>query len=148
MLSLGIVGHAQDKFTSETERIARHIIRNQIVEYDPEYVVSGRCPKGGIDIWAEEIAKELDVATLIFPPKVNRWDGPGGYKERNLKIAESTLVLCIVIAHVLLPQGVRDWGNGICYHCRDRNPPHVKSGGCWTAWKCKDRKWIIIDKVS
>lgn len=31
-----------------------------------------------------------------------------------------------------------------CYHCGDRNPPHVKSGGCWTAWKCKEREWIFI----
>jgi len=50
-------------------------------------LVSGACPKGGVDIWAEEVADKLGVPKEIYPPKVNKWEG--GYKQRNIQIAES-----------------------------------------------------------
>lgn len=142
---LGIVGHAQEKFTPETETYARRIIEHLINTYRPIKVVSGRSPKGGVDIYAEQIAKSFGFPTQIFAPTRRAWDGPGGYKQRNLQIAhESTLTVCVVIEHSLLPKGVRDWGNGQCYHCENRIPRHVKSGGCWTAWRCKMGAWYII----
>lgn len=147
-MNLGIVGHAQEKFTKETEAIARQIIKDEINLLQPDLIVSGHCPQGGVDIYAEEIAAELNIPKEIFAPTVNRWDGIGGFKERNIKIARtSSLVLCVVIHPSLLPPGVRDWGNGICYHCKDKNPKHIKSGGCWTAWRCNDRKWAIIESI-
>lgn len=141
--SLGIVGHAQEKFTPETEALARAAIREEIAAFGPGAIVSGRSPMGGVDIYAEEIAMELGLPTIIHAPKVKRWDGEGGYKERNLAIArDSDLVLVVVVAQ-LPPRfgGMRFAG---CYHCRDRNPRHIKSGGCWTAWKAQERKWRII----
>lgn len=49
-------------------------------------IVSGRSPKGGVDIMAAEAATALDMELLEFPPKNNRWR-PEGYEERNLLIA-------------------------------------------------------------
>lgn len=146
-MNLGIVGHAQNKFTIETECAARRLIEDEIDLLKPSAIVSGHCPMGGVDIYAEEIADKLGIEKIIFAPKVHRWDGPGGFKERNLKISRvSTLVLCVVIHPSLLPATGKDWGNGYCYHCKERNPEHVKSGGCWTAWKCSQHKWVIINK--
>lgn len=56
---IGIVGHAEDKFTPET--------------------------KGGIDIWAEEVATRLGRQTIIYPPKNLYWQTE--YRPRNIKIA-------------------------------------------------------------
>ena len=142
---LGIVGHAQEKFTPLTEAEARAIIRLEIVYYRPTLIVSGHSPMGGVDIYAEEIAEQAQIPTLIHAPAVNRWEGPGGFKERNLAIAhDSDVVLVVVIRPEMLPPGVKDWGSGFCYHCRGRVPEHVKSGGCWTAWQAPTRMWRII----
>jgi len=46
-------------------------------------LVSGHCPKGGVDIWAEEIADELGIKKEIYPAEVNRWvDWTGTQCER------------------------------------------------------------------
>jgi hypothetical protein len=99
---------------------------------------------GGVDIYAEEIAAELKIPALIHAPKVNAWGVPGGYKDRNLRIArDSDKVLVVVVRD--LPSGFRGRRFVGCYHCGDRNPEHVKSGGCWTAWKARgERKWRIV----
>ena len=143
-MKLGIVGHGQEKFTPETELKARRAIGGAILRYWPTYVVSGHSPMGGVDLYAEEEAYRREFPTIIHAPIVHQWDGPGGFRDRNLKIAaESDLILVVVVRE--LPhdfQGMRFEGE--CYHCRGRVPPHVKSGGCWTAWKAKEREWVII----
>jgi hypothetical protein len=144
-VNLGIVGHAAEKFTPETARRAKLAIIAALAQYSPKVVVSGRSPMGGIDVWAEDAARACGIKTLIFPPKVVEWDPPGeyGYKARNLDIAKhSDLVVCVVVA--TLPPAFEGMAFGDCYHCKGRTPPHVKSGGCWTAWKAKARKWIIL----
>ncbi len=139
---LGIVGHAQEKFTERTERLARQFIEEEVDHFRPTHVCSGHSPMGGVDIYAEEIAAKIGIPMIIHAPQVNLWGAPGGFKERNLAIArDSDLVVCFVVEPNALPPG---WGRGGCYHCWDRNPPHVKSGGCWTAWKARERKWRII----
>lgn len=141
-MNLGIVGHARDKFTPTTEAIARRVIRDLIAEYEPDKVVSGHCPIGGVDIWAEEEADALGVEKLIFPPKTNNW--LDGFKPRNIQIYEnSDVCACVVVS--TLPGGYRGRVFEDCYHCKGRNPPHVKSGGCWTTWRCKGRVWRIIE---
>lgn len=143
-MKLGIVGHAEDKFTSGTERRARAAIREAINDFGATVIVSGRSPLGGVDVWAEEEAAALNLHTEIFPPTVMEWEARGGFKERNLKIAEaSDLVLCIVVRE--LPPMYEGMTFPLCYHCKGRNPEHVKSGGCWTAWKAKARAWVIIE---
>lgn len=142
-MKLGIVGHAVEKFTPETEAKAKQVIDEAIAKYKPDHIISGRSPMGGIDIWAEEAALKHGIIPEIYPPKVAQWGAPGGYKDRNLKIAEqSDLVLCIVIKE--LPEHFDGMKFKSCYHCKGRNPDHVKSGGCWTAWKCKNQEWEII----
>ena len=37
-------------------------------------LISGHSPKGGVDIWAENIAEELGIKTEIYAPEVNQWE--------------------------------------------------------------------------
>lgn len=53
-------------------------------------LISGACPWGGVDIWAEIIADLYDIPKIIFTPKEKNWKH---YSERNLKIAEECNVL-------------------------------------------------------
>lgn len=123
---IGIVGSEAVKFTTGTEALARALIRD-LLSSPHSVLCSGHCHLGGVDIFAEEIAQELGRETIIYPPKNLSWSL--GYRPRNLQIAAtSDIVHCITLER--LPesyQGMRFEG---CYHCRDRRPPHVKSGGC------------------
>ena len=147
LVKLGIVGHAQEKFTFGTELKARQEIEKAIKHHNPEVVISGRSPMGGVDIYAEEIAAKLGVPTKIYQPEIHKWDGSYagkiGFKQRNLQIAEHSDVVLVVVLKTLHPSYKGMKFNG-CYHCGTRNPEHVKSGGCWTAWKCRKQEWIII----
>jgi len=136
-MNVGIVGHEEKKFNKTTETSAKEIIRNLLHEGDT--VVSGGCHLGGIDIWAEEIADELNLEKIIHLPKTRRWSG--GYKERNLAIAkDSDIVYCIVVEQY--PENYEGMRFDYCYHCHTSN--HIKSGGCWTAKKAKRARWFII----
>lgn len=144
---LGIVGHAADKFTPQTCELARYEIERYLIKSKPDKLVSGGCHLGGVDVWAIKIATELGIPTEEYLPENLRWT-PNGYKERNLRIARSNRVLCVVVRDY--PPEFKgqkfdyDGCTSGCYHCLNRNFKHVKSGGCWTAWKCKEREWIII----
>jgi len=142
-MKLGIVGHAAGKFTPATQIIAKDAIRVLVDSLTPTLIVSGRSPMGGVDLWAEDAAAEFKIPTLIHEPKVWSWGAPGGFKERNLAIArDSDLVLCVVVEK--LPPDFAGFVTKGCYHCGDRNPPHVKSGGCWTTWKAPRKAWAIV----
>lgn len=139
---LGVVGHAAEKFTARTEALARQAIREVVVDLASR-IVSGHCHMGGVDIWAEEIADELGIPKSIHAPASLSWGAPGGFKDRNLRIArESDAVLVVVVKE--LPPSYNGMRFEDCYHCKGRNPPHVKSGGCWTAWQAGKRLWKII----
>ena len=137
-MRVGIVGHEAAKFTPETEEAAREIIR--FLLRDPYTIlVSGHCPLGGIDIWAEEEAQALDREMVIFPPKCNSWEG--GYKPRNEAIAEtSDVVNCIVVSSY--PPGYKGMQFDRCYHCHTND--HIKSGGCWTAKRARKSEWFVL----
>lgn len=95
-------------------------------KFDPTklILVSGGCPKGGVDIWAEIVADVLGVEKEIYLPEVNQWpDGVEivyetprgnlektlkGYMSRNMEIAKACDVL----------------------YCID--PKSRRSGGRWT----------------
>jgi hypothetical protein len=142
---LGVVGHAAEKFTPVSEALAKDAIRKVVKETRATRLSSGHSPMGGVDIWSEEIAAEMGLEMSIHAPTVNRWDGPGGFKDRNLAIAkESDITLVVVVQD--FPPNFKGKRFPDCYHCKDRNPPHIKSGGCWTAWRCKKRIWRIIDR--
>ena len=147
MLYLGIVGHEAAKFTPEGEAQARTIIDLLLTSnvLHPITVVSGHCPLGGIDIWAEEEAARLGVPRLIYPPRTNSWSS--GYKPRNIQIAaRSDIVHNIVVDR--LPDTYRGMRFTSCYHCDTTT--HVKSGGCWTAKHAqklgKAAKWHIVNQ--
>ncbi len=94
-----------------------HYVMNRYLDDSGPYIfVSGACPKGGVDIIAEEVADELGLEKEIYPPDILAWTGSGqkwGYKERNLIIAAvSDIVINI-------------------------DPPGVKSGGEWTRLAAK-----------
>lgn len=132
---VGIVGHAADKFIPQTKELAFQIIHDLLLP--PNVVlVSGHCHLGGIDIWAESIARSLKRDMIIYPPKDRSWST--GYKPRNLLIANrSDIVHCIVAKEY--PPNYSGMRFNRCYHCGTSD--HVKSGGCWTALKCRRRVW-------
>lgn len=143
----GVIGHAADKFTSVTERVAKRVIRE--ILKDAEVLVSGGCHLGGVDIWAEEIARELGCydSDYIFLPEELQWV-PRGYRARNLKIARASEEVHVVVVrdYPLHYTGMRF---KYCYHCNSAD--HVKSGGCWTAWKATElygtpSYWHIINE--
>lgn len=143
---LGIVGAEAAKFTTLTEAKAKDKIRQWIETYKPTLIVSGHCHLGGVDIWAEEIAAEYEVPTLIFPPFQFNWSQ--GYKPRNLKIAEnSDFLICVVVKEY--PPNYKGMRFSHCYHCLKNSqgdwPTHVKSGGCWTMWKAPHATLEIIE---
>lgn len=132
LFHLGIVGHAADKFTPETEALARRAIRDLIVETRADLVVSGGCHLGGIDQWAVEEARALGVPYVEHKPEKLTWrpkDGSKGFEARNLEIAKDS-DLCVSVVVKKLPPGYDGPRFDLCYHCKTTT--HVKSGGCWT----------------
>lgn len=120
-------------------------------------LVSGHCPKGGVDIWAEEIADIIGIKKLIFEPEINRWEDKTvvginlinlrnevfseqetelmGYKSRNKLIAKTCDILyCIVPeSNKYKTYYYHDLsGNYLeeCRHCKLQG--HPTNGGCWT----------------
>ena len=131
-MKVGIVGHEAAKFIPYTEQMARELIR-QLLEPEGSVLVSGHCHLGGIDIWAEEVADFLGRPKEIFAPATYAW--AGGYKPRNIKIAETADIVHNIVVAEYPPQydGMRF---EYCYHCKTNQ--HIKSGGCWTAKKAKE----------
>lgn len=130
---IGIVGHEEAKFTPSAKAVAQEYIRNLILSR-PCVVVSGHCHLGGIDIWAEETARDLGMEAKIFPPKNQAW--ATGYRPRNLLIAwHSHRIVSIVVTQ--LPKDYQGRKFTYCYHCGTDS--HVKSGGCWTVKKAREQ---------
>lgn len=129
---VGIVGSEGAKFTPETEAAARSEITRLLSRPGVTAVCSGGCHLGGVDIFAEEEAAKLGLEAVVFKPKRLTWSG--GYKERNLQIADaSDEVHCITVK--TLPAGYRGMRFRLCYHCGAAD--HIKSGGCWTVKMAK-----------
>lgn len=145
-MRIAIVGSGADKFTPETEREAKAIIRF-LLKYPGAVLVSGHSPLGGIDIWAEEIAKELGRRAHIFEPLVQQWNPSDsiGYKARNLAIAQDCDEIHVIIP-ATYPETYTDRRFKLCYHCKTSD--HIKSGGCWTAKQAeklgKKAVWHVV----
>ena len=151
-MKIAIVGHEAAKFTLEMAQKANDIIAGLIGHLmDPDdFVVSGHCHLGGIDIWAEEMATQLGIGKMIFPPAKLEWSG--GYRERNIQIAKA----CDVIHNIVVAEYPPNYKGMVfkgCYHCVKRpnrsHGEHIKSGGCWTAWLAHEKfgkpaYWHII----
>jgi len=149
MKYIGIVGNSGSKITDVGEIRAKEYILRLLMELHEKYgditVVSGGCPYGGIDDYAEAIAEQLGLPpSKIFKPIAYCWNAPGGYRERNIKIAEqSDEMHVIVVSH--LPHNNKE--SNYCYHCDCKG--HVPSGGCWTGNHAKKLgkpvEWHVID---
>lgn len=115
----------------EVEKVTKNIIKSE--EYiktvfwnpynrcgDAITLISGGCPKGGVDIWAEIVADTLGINKDIKYPEVNQWEDSveyddsrinppeykKGYKSRNIEMAEACDVL-----YCIDPKG-RKWSGG------------------------------------
>ena len=125
--TIGVVGAERSKFTANQVFVVRRLIADLIRGYDR--VVSGACHLGGVDLWAVRVAREKGLSVTEYPPETRDW---AGYKARNLLIArDADHVVCIVVSR--LPLGFKGLTHRLCYHCGIDD--HVKSGGCWTAWR-------------
>jgi hypothetical protein len=147
MMALGIVGHAADKFTPHDADRARAAIRQLILRHNPQWVISGRSPLGGVDVWAIEEARRLGFKTFEFAPRVNSWGAPGGYRDRNLQIAKKCDHVAVIVLRHLKASSPKGFVFPACYHCEGQSDypgPHVKSGGCWTARRAQSREWVIL----
>ena len=127
---VGIVGHEEKKFCADTKELALDIMRS--VLSDGDILVSGGCHLGGIDVWAEEVADEMGIEKIIFYPKTRTW--AGGYRERNLQIAQRSDILHNIVVAEYPPLYV-GMTFDYCYHCDATD--HIKSGGCWTLKKAR-----------
>lgn len=184
-MKIAVVGPQEDRWTEEQKEMAkrwiRHLLKCYLNGYKPiimkegeslypspcgfgigekvelpVIMISGHCPKGGVDIWAEEIADRLGIQKEIYPAEANQWEDKitevydslvpisrrvveKGYRSRNIQIAEACDVLyCIVpkTANVDEERGdlkeyysTTDKKRG-CIHCKILG--HPTNGGCWT----------------
>jgi hypothetical protein len=150
----GLVG-----YTFEEQKQGDYIGLTHKYNFGDTILVSGHCPKGGVDIWAEEIADKLGIKKEIYPAtakqwndqlanifcdKVHGWEEVGytatlrldGYKSRNIKIAKACDVLyCVVpktfdsVSFGSIPYGMLN-KTTYCNHCKVWE--HPTNGGCWT----------------
>lgn len=113
-MKIAIVGSSKATFNQAEEEIRKIIAVNK-----PCVIISGNAD--GIDSIADRIAGEMDVKTIIYPPKTKNWKG---YKERNSLIA----LRCDKLYNLVLKKEPKDMGS--CYHHKVHT--HYRSGGCWT----------------
>jgi hypothetical protein len=191
VVKIAIVGPHQDKWNNlgnytllQAENIVKaevykifqsHAIKTKreyseyCIEYEYDYsniiFVSGHCPKGGVDIWAESIADSLCIKKEIFTPEVNQWEDKMvvedkgtfddnckmftahramGYKSRNIKIAETCDILYCIVPFARDSISVNQTH---CTYCEEYG--HWKNGGCWTKRTAKklgkETHLIVID---
>lgn len=135
-IGIGIIGHAEDKFTDASKKEAIGYI-NHILDSFPSngVLISGHCPLGGIDIWAEELAIKKSIPIDIKSPKQFKWDAEYGFKQRNIDIARESKSLWVILVDTY-PLSYIGKKFSSCYHCKTNT--HVKSGACWTAKVAKE----------
>lgn len=162
---IGIVGMST-KLPSEMKTPFKNAIEEQLKGLHKELgkrmiVISGGAR--GVDQFAIEIAKTLNIPYLEFKPANQQWDD--GYKARNNLIAlHAHRMINFVLKHgvylkcpapIIQPDGKKvfkqkkEWTpvefDEDCVHCvnnkdykHDSKVNHQKSGGCYTAWAAKE----------
>jgi hypothetical protein len=134
---------------------------------NPTVVLNGyfECPlcheikarrKGGVDIYSELVADLLNIPKEIKIPKQNWWDGPYGFKARNIDIATVSEVMYVIVVNCYALDYVKKEydSDEYCFHCHksiNDEGGHIKSGGCWTGKYFQSvhgtkANWIIIDQ--
>jgi hypothetical protein len=84
---------------------AGRIIARELEHRLPDEIVSGGAD--GVDSLAVLYAVRYDVPYREFIPTLRRWSGPGGFQERNLKIATVCTRLLRISCH-----GSTTYGSG------------------------------------
>lgn len=90
-MKLVIVGSMGKAWTLGERGVVRDLIRNVIEKYRTddqieEFVIgSGESPSGGVDMWVHEIADDMGLPFVAFPPKFRGWPA---YRERDQKMAD------------------------------------------------------------
>ena len=126
MKVIGVIGNGEDKFTPKQAIVVKDLIRNILSEKDIK-LTSGHSWRKGVDIWAEEIAKEVGAydESFIFPPQTENWPDKkvfylddtimpkthhcwdkcyggwhwlDGYQSRNLKIADAADIVHVIVS--------------------------------------------------
>lgn len=91
----------------------------------------------GVDILAENIARNKGFKTQIYETSMSNWEG---YKVRNMQIAEDCDELYCLTLHTK---------ERMCYH-HTPHADHEKTAGCWTMNHAlrlnKPCKLIVINK--
>lgn len=88
-MKIAIVGPEESKWSKVQKDYARAFIRTVLIKARDKdrnvlvpnkkfrgvdtILVSGHCPKGGVDIWVEEIADEFGIRKEIYSAEVNQW---------------------------------------------------------------------------
>lgn len=166
MKKVAIVGGEESKWTRTQKQGAIQRIRKIFCRYGNPYwgqdgilwwdwspitLLSGHCPRGGVDIWAEEEALACEIKTEIYAPEVRQWfdkrlpDGDKliGYRSRNILIASACDVLfdiepgCVVChgdgryeAVMHSEPGKEEYKIVRCRRCNGLG--YIRSGGTWT----------------
>lgn len=84
---------------------AQEIIEKVLDEFKPSMVVSGGAD--GIDTMAANEARWRGIPVREFKPTIRRWDGKGGFKERNEEIAD----LCTHLVRIVSSK-TKTYGSG------------------------------------
>jgi hypothetical protein len=177
---IAIVGSQEDKWIKEQIVKAKNEIFFILAEhakqidgtagiYNNDYdwsvltLVSGHCPKGGVDIWAEDIANELGISKEIYEQEVNQWEDEIGnletigvcpvdhtkidlskhncnrligFKTRNKQIAQACDILYCIVPMRYVGFNAESYPPQLyCKHCKVWK--HPTNGACWTMKETK-----------
>ena len=108
MVNIAIVGAEGKKWTGYDITAVK--ARIESVLGSSSVLISGRCPYGGVDIWAEEYAHKEGIQMRIFPPQNNWWE-PDGYRSRNILIAQNCDIMYVFSP--ISQEGKVVWNGGI-----------------------------------
>lgn len=103
---LCVVGSRPQAFDEQGVSDAKRLIGFVVNAYASVFPDCRFCSGGapGVDTWFEEEVKRVGRSDHFqrIEAKVPRWDGPGGYRERNVRLAHAaSRLICIqsVLAH-------------------------------------------------
>ena len=122
LVKIAFVGSSEKWWVPYQRKEAIQFILDIIEKYPNFEIVSGGCPYGGVDIWAEAIAYALGTEPVIFNPKGHGWIH---WRNRNMEIAEYCDIL-----YCIEPEWDVSMGASKAYIWRGKKCR--RSGGIWT----------------
>lgn len=86
MMRVGIIGSSD---LTDTERVeAKQILRSILSEYGTDDELY-HGDSAGIETIAAYLGKQYGMKVTPLPAKVKKWEGEGGFKQRNKRVALS-----------------------------------------------------------